>query len=42
MFEKDKQQMMQLLSELGVPLADYDLEEDLDTISALVSNSTDG
>ena len=34
-FEKDKQQMMQLLAEFGVPLADYDLQEDLDTISAL-------
>jgi len=41
-FEKDKQQMMPLLAELGVPLADYDLQEDLDTISALVSNATDG
>ena len=34
-FEKNKQQMMQLLGELGVPLADYDLQEDLDTLSAL-------
>ncbi len=34
-FEKNKQQMMQLLAELGVPLADYDLQEDLDTIIAL-------
>ncbi len=34
-FEKNKQQMMQLLAELGVALADYDLQEDLDTLSAL-------
>jgi len=40
-FGKDKQQMMLLLAELGVPLADYELQEDQDTINALVSKSSD-
>jgi predicted HTH domain antitoxin len=34
-FDKNKLEMMRLLSELGVPLADYDLQEDLDTLNAL-------
>ena len=34
-FEKTKPEMMLLLAELGVPLADYDLQEDLDTLSRL-------
>jgi hypothetical protein len=34
-FEKSREEMMRLLGELGVPIADYDLAEDLETLERL-------
>ena len=34
-FEKTKEEMMRLLSGLGIPIADYDLMEDLETLGLL-------
>jgi hypothetical protein len=34
-FEKSKAETMRLLAELGVPIADYDLAEDLETLEIL-------
>jgi|MudIll2142460700_1097286.scaffolds.fasta_scaffold800541_2 predicted HTH domain antitoxin len=37
-FEKPKEETMRLLSELGIPIADYDLAEDLETLDLLGGN----
>jgi predicted HTH domain antitoxin len=37
-FERSKDETMQLLSDLGVPMADYDLAEDLETLALLRSS----
>ncbi|QVL48007.1 MAG: UPF0175 family protein [Thiocapsa sp.] len=37
-FEKPKTETMRLLAELGVPIADYDLAEDLETLDLLGGN----
>lgn len=37
-FGKSKEETMRLLAELGVPIADYDLAEDLETLVLLGSN----
>jgi len=37
-FERSKEETMRFLSELGVPIADYDLAEDLETLSLLDGN----
>ena len=34
-FDKSKQQILPLLADLGIPVADYDLDEDLQTIREL-------
>lgn len=34
-FEKSREEMMRLLGELGVPIADYDLSEDIETLERL-------
>lgn len=34
-FEKTKEEMMRLLSGLGIPIADYDLAEDMETLRML-------
>lgn len=34
-FEKSREATMRLLSDLGIPIADYDLAEDLDTLEQL-------
>jgi len=34
-FDKSKQEMLPLLSHLGIAVADYDLNEDLETIRLL-------
>jgi predicted HTH domain antitoxin len=34
-FEKRKEEMMHLLSEFGIPIADYDLAEELETLARL-------
>lgn len=37
-FDKSKQEMLPLLSHLGIAVADYDLDEDLETIHLLDSH----
>jgi predicted HTH domain antitoxin len=34
-FEKSKEEMMRLLSKFGIPIADYDLAEELETLDGL-------
>ena len=34
-FEKSREETMRLLSDLGVPIADYDLADDLETLALL-------
>jgi predicted HTH domain antitoxin len=34
-FEKSREEMMRLLGELGVPIADYDLAEEVETLERL-------
>ena len=38
-FGKSKEETMRLLAELGVPIADYDLAEDLETLETLERGS---
>ncbi len=37
-FEKSREETMRLLSDLGVPIADYDLADDLETLALLGGN----